>query len=90
MQTSPEEIAEWMLSEYSKANRLVQRAAARQIRQLFGEEHVYKNKNRNWAINKPVLDKFREITGDDVVWSRSRQLWRQRRETDPHDTRMVR
>ena len=42
------------------------------------------------GIIKEVLDEFQKLTPDDVVWSRSRQLWRKRRASDPPDTRMVR
>lgn len=83
-------VAAWMLEQYERNNRLVQSSAAQGIRKNFGEEHVYKNKQRNWGINKGVLAAFRKLTPDDVVWSRSSQTWRQRRESDPPDKRMVR
>ena len=89
MSASPVEIAEWMLEEFNKRGRLVQNSAALQIWKRFGEEHVHKNKNHNWSINKPILEAFRTLTPDNVVWSRSRQLWRTRRDSDPTDTRMV-
>jgi hypothetical protein len=84
------QIAGWMLSKYLQFNRLVQTVAAREIRIQFGEQHVHKNANRNWAINKPILEEFRKLTPEDVVWSRSTQTWRKRRPTDPPDSRMVR
>lgn len=82
-------IAEWMVAKFQENNRLSQAAAAREIRTTYGEQHVYKNKNRNWAINKPILDEFRRLTPEGVVWSRSTQTWRARRLTDP-EGRMVR
>lgn len=89
MAVTAAEVAQWMLEEYSNFKRLVQRRAASRIRSLFGEEFVYRNKQRNWGINPDVLEEFRQLTPEDVVWSRSRQLWRQRRESDPEGTRMV-
>ena len=83
------QIAEWMLQEYVKNYNMRQKHIAWQIRQKFGEAHVYKNKNRNWGINQGILDEFRKLTPDDTVWSRSKQLWRKRRESDPPGTRMV-
>jgi hypothetical protein len=83
------EIAQWMHEEYKKHDRLVQSYAAGQIRRRFGKEYVYRNKNGNWGINKPILDEFRKLTGDDTVWSRSSQLWRKRRASDPPSKRMV-
>lgn len=75
------EIAQWMFEKYSDHGRLVQHTAAYQIRTQFGEEWVYKNHNRNWAIIKPVLDEFKKLTPN-AVWSRSKQLWRERRDSD--------
>lgn len=82
-------IAQWMLGQFNARGRLAQSMAARMIRMQFGEQHVYKNKNRNWAINKPILEEFRLLTPVNVVWSRSSQTWRLRRPTDPPDSRMV-
>jgi hypothetical protein len=82
-------VAEWMLEEYKKSERLRQSYAARSILTLFGEQHVYKNKQRNWAINKGILDAFKKLTPEGVVWSRSKQAWRARRSHDPEDKRMV-
>jgi hypothetical protein len=88
---TPAEIAQFMLTTYrQQSNYLRQSHVAHLIRQKFGEQFVYKNKNHNWAINAEILDEFRKITPDDTVWSRSRQLWRQRRDYDPPSTRMVR
>lgn len=82
-------VARWMLDQYQRQSRLVQSSAARDIRMAFGEHHLYKNRQRNWGINKGILEEFRKLTPDDVVWSRSSQTWRQRRESDPPDKRMV-
>ena len=83
------EIAQWMLGEFRPKGYLDQHYAASQIRQRFGEEHTYKNANGNWAIKKPILDAFRKLTPDDVVWSRSDQRWRTRRPYDKPGKRMV-
>lgn len=85
-----QEIAKRMLDEVNKHRRLIQNIAALLIRILFGSTYVYRSKNHSWAIQKPILDEFRKLTGDDDAWSRSRQLWCLRRHTDPLDTRMVR
>jgi hypothetical protein len=82
-------IAQWMLDHYRQGGRLMQSTAAHGIRKTFGEHHVYRNKQRNWGINKGILEAFRELTPIDVVWSRSSQTWRQRRHFDPPDKRMV-
>ena len=91
MTSSEEEkaVARWMLEQYQPHKRLVQSTAAHGIRKHFGDQHVYKNRQRNWGINKGILAEFRRLTPSDVVWSRSSQTWRQRRESDPPDKRMV-
>lgn len=82
-------VAQWMLDQYKQKNRLAQSSAARGIRTTFGEHNLYRNRQRNWGINKGILEEFRKLTPSDVVWSRSLQTWRQRRESDPPDKRMV-
>lgn len=83
-------IAQWMLDQYNKHQRLAQSAAARGIRIEFGEQHVHKNKQRNWGINKGILEAFNSLTSEGVVWRRSTQTWRARRPNDPQGKRMVR
>jgi len=82
--TKEQEIAAWMLLTFEAYGRLTQSSAVRHIRSQYGEQYVHKNKNRNYAINKEVLAEFRRITKDvDIVWSRSQQTWRRRRQGDP-------
>jgi hypothetical protein len=83
------EIAEWILSQLPETAFLYQSRVSRGIRQQFGEEFTYRNKNGNWAIRKDILDEFRKLTPDDLVWSRSQQAWRRRRPNDPPG-RMIR
>jgi hypothetical protein len=83
------EIAELMLVEYQKFDRLYQSRIAYQIRSEFGEEWTFRNRNGNFGIVKAVLNEFRRPTPEDVVWSRSEQFWRKRRDHDPPG-RMVR
>lgn len=83
------EVAEWILGQLPEKAFLYQERVARNIRQQFGEEFTYRNKNGNWGIRKDVLDEFRKLTPADVVWSRSTQAWRRRRPNDP-EGRMIR
>lgn len=87
--TTAKEVAEWILTQLPETIFLPQDRVARNIRQSFGEEFTYRNKNGNWGIRKDVLDEFRKLTPDNVVWSRSQQAWRRRRPTDP-PSRMIR
>ena len=83
-------IAQWMLAEYRKQHYLPQALAAREIRLIFGEAHVYRNGLGNWAVNKSILQAFKTLTGEEVVWSRGFQLWRPRTAEDPADVRVSR
>lgn len=70
------QIAQFMMDRLSKLQFYSQEHAAMDIRQAFGDEPLYRNKNHNWAIKKDVLDAFSRISGPDVVWSRSDRRWR--------------
>lgn len=89
-------IAAWMLEQLEEgsglfaAKRLRQTTVVRYIRQTYGDDFVYRNQRRNWAIVPEVLEEFRKLTPDDVVWSRGSQMWRSRKPTDPANSRMVR
>lgn len=87
--TTPKEVADWILAKLPESALLYQERVARGIRQDFGEEFVYRNKQGNWGIRKDVLEEFRKLTPNDVVWSRSQQAWRRRRPDDPA-SRMIR
>jgi hypothetical protein len=78
---SANQIAAWMVSQLGPSW-LRQQSVARMIRTQWGDEYVYKNKNRHWAINPDILEEFRKLTEEQVVWSRSKQAWRKRRDGD--------
>ena len=54
-------VAEWMANELKKNKLLSQKYAVSYIRQYFGDEFVYLNKNAHLAINKNVLNSYPEI-----------------------------
>ena len=62
-----EEAAKWMVEEVNNKPYLHQENAARMIKNQFGEEFTYKNKNRNLAISEEVLDEFNKQTKETVV-----------------------
>ena len=78
---SEADVASWMLEQVNKRP-LYQDEAVWKIKQRFGREFIYDNLNGNPAIDKGVLKKFREISGDNVVWSRSERYWRKRTAQD--------
>lgn len=77
-----QQLAEWMVQQLSQRPTLYQSAVATHAMR-HNAALVYRNKNRNRALMKSVLDAFRRLTpGDEIVWSRSSQLWRHRRPND--------
>jgi hypothetical protein len=75
------DVAKWMMEQIGEKP-LYQDKAAWEIKKRFGETFVYSNENGNPAIVKAVLEKFRKVSGDDVVWSRGDYCWRRRRASD--------
>ncbi|MGG7056480.1 DUF6953 family protein [Nitrosomonas sp. ANs5] len=82
MPTTAKDVAQWMLDEINNGNYLYQEQAAYTIFEMFGDDFVYYNDNGNLAIEKKVLNAFRTLTDDSVVWSRSEKMWRLREDYD--------
>jgi hypothetical protein len=80
-----EEVAQFMMGQFQEVpehGRMRQASITRRIRQEFGDEFTYKNKNRNWAIKPEVLEEFRKLDENGIVWEQGKQAWRRRRESD--------
>ncbi|MGF1619476.1 MAG: hypothetical protein ACFCUR_02540 [Rhodomicrobiaceae bacterium] len=77
-----EDVAKWMIEQIEDKKPLYQDNAAWEIKKKFGANFVYANENGNPAIARPVLEKFRNISGDEIVWSRGDFCWRLRRKRD--------
>jgi hypothetical protein len=76
--------ARWMLGAFeSGGGYLAQDDAALEIQRRFGDEFTYDNQNGNLAIRRDVLDEFRSLTADTVVWLRTERAWRRREPGDP-------
>ena len=82
---SAEGIAKWMQNVvYEEGETLHQVTAVQIIRKYFGEEFLAPdNRGIRRYVHSSVLDAFRAMTEDTVVWSRSGKYWRERRESDP-------
>lgn len=82
MPTTPDQVAQWMLSELKRVKYLHQETAVHDLSSKFGEEFTYYNDNGNPAIDKKVLAAFRKLTGDSVIWERGERMWRFREKHD--------
>ena len=61
---------------------LYQQVAVFQIIEEFGEDFTYINRNGNLGIRPDVLNAFRDLTADNVVWIQRDRAWRKREEFD--------
>ena len=81
---TPAAVARWMLDEFERQDGyLAQEDAADTIGSKFGTAFVYDNENGNLAIDRKVLDAFRKLTAETVVWDRGERAWRRRDLNDP-------
>lgn len=76
------DVAQWMMDLIAAKGSLYQEQAAWDIRKSFGPQFVYDNSNGNPAIEKSVLEAFKKVSGDDIVWSRGERCWRKRVPSD--------
>lgn len=76
--TTPKDVGRWLHETILENNsrRSYQSVMVRRIRDDFGSEFSYRNKNGNWAIDKAVLKEFNRIRDEHIVWDRSNQSWR--------------
>jgi hypothetical protein len=75
-------VAERMFEALIDTQVLRQKHAVRIILKEFGDAFLYKNARNHWAIDASVLSAFADLTGDSVVWEKSKQRWRRRRPGD--------
>ncbi len=79
---TPADVAAWMFDELKCQKEIDQTDIVYDIERRFGARFTYTNEAGNPAISKDVLDAFKKITGNDVVWERSRRCWRFREKGD--------
>lgn len=75
-------VAERMFEALIDRQVLKQKQAVSIILREFGDSLLYRNARNHWAIDPSVLSAFTNLTGDSVVWEKSRQRWRRRRPND--------
>lgn len=82
------EIAFFMLKLYKEDKFLLQKVAALEILEKFGEPYVSFNKNRNLAIDKNILVEFKKLTPT-AIWDRHFKAWREKENEDPDKSRQT-
>lgn len=71
-----------MAEELRRVRYLYQETVVYDIQSRFGDEFVYINENGNLAISREILQEFRKLTEDTVVWERGERYWRFRESYD--------
>jgi len=66
--TTPKEVAQWMVAQLEESDCLLQVEAVAGIEKMFGSEFVYLSDIGEKSIDRRVLNHFRTLTGEDVVW----------------------
>ena len=66
--TTPKEVAQWMVALLGENDPLLQVDAVAGIERTFGTEFVRLSDIGEKSIDKRVLNHFRGLTAEDVVW----------------------
>ena len=83
------EIAEWMVRKLEQEKSLYQDVVVDEIASKFGHEFTYERDSGGLAIDKKVLNEFRSITKENVVWERGGKYWRFRESEDTKGKRQA-
>ncbi|ANY72281.1 MULTISPECIES: DUF6953 family protein [Paenibacillus] len=75
METTAQEVAEWMVKEIRFTGTLRQEDAIAYVKEHFGEQFVFVNENGNPSLSKDVKKAFRKLHGGRIAWDRDGFLW---------------
>ena len=76
------DVAKWMVQALGRVDFLYQEDVVHEIVERFGQRFTYDNENGNLAIDRKVLEAFRKLTGDSVIWESGERMWRKRQDYD--------
>jgi hypothetical protein len=76
--TTPSDIAQWMLSVIQEQGELTQNNAYYQINKQFGTGFTTVSNSGSPTIKTSVLNAFKKISEDTVIWERGDKKWRKR------------
>lgn len=77
-ETTPREVAEWMLSTIQEQGELSQNNAFYEINKRFGSSFTSISNSGSPSVGRSVLTAFRKISDDIVIWERGDKKWRRR------------
>jgi hypothetical protein len=76
--TTPDDIAQWMLSVIEEQGELSQNNAFYEINKRFGSGFTSISNSGSPSVGRNVLTAFRKISDDVVIWERADKKWRKR------------
>ncbi len=76
--TTPGDVAQWMLSVIEEQGEMSQNNAYYQINKQFGVGFTTVSNSGSPTIKGSVLNAFKEISKDTVIWERGDKKWRKR------------
>lgn len=83
----PSDIAQWMQSRLEKEGCLYQDDVVDMLVKSDFEEHLRENVDGNQVLTRQVLDQFKKLNADTVVWVQPDKYWRFRvKEDEPSRT----
>jgi hypothetical protein len=77
------DVAHWMLHQFEAQGQLQHRQLVADIRDIFGDEFIYRARYGEGALKPAVLGAFRALTSGGVVWSFRERAWRRPGPGDP-------
>ena len=75
METTAQDVAEWMVKEIRFTGILRQEDAIEYVKTHFGEQFVFMNENGNPSLSKDVKKAFRKLHRGRIAWDRDGFMW---------------
>ncbi|EKO3926145.1 hypothetical protein GCS56_003494 [Vibrio metschnikovii] len=83
----PKEVARWMQTQLEKDECLYQDDVVDMLVKTKREEHLRENADGNQVLTTQVLNQFKKLNSDTVVWVGPEKYWRFRvKEDEPSRT----
>jgi hypothetical protein len=75
METTAQQVAEWMVNEIRERGMLRQEEAIAYVKANFGEQFVFVNEAGNASLEKEVKKAFRKLHRGRIAWDRDGFFW---------------
>ncbi|MGP2789268.1 DUF6953 family protein [Serratia nevei] len=72
------DVSSWMMAVLSKDGCIYQQDVVDYLVKESNEQHLKENADGNQALSTKVINKFRDDSGEGVVWVKPHKYWRYR------------